>query len=98
MTARTLLPLVARDLWFTGEAAAEGTIERQRRRALDLLAEWNGEMNEHLPEPLIYMAWMRELQDLYQAARQIYSESLSTVETCGRGWSRRVTETTDSAV
>ena len=63
VTARTLLPLVARDLWFTGEAAAEGTPERQRRRALDLLADWNGEMNEHLPEPLIYMAWMRELQD-----------------------------------
>ena len=62
VTARTLLPLVARNLWFTGEAAAEGTPERQRRRALDLLAEWNGEMNEHLPEPLIYMAWMRELQ------------------------------------
>ncbi|MBT8415183.1 MAG: penicillin acylase family protein [Boseongicola sp.] len=63
VTARTLLPLVARDLWFTGEAAAEGTIERQRRRALDLLAEWNGEMNEHLPEPLIYAAWMRALQE-----------------------------------
>ena len=63
VTARTLLPLVARDLWFTGEAAAEGTPERQRRRALDLLAEWNGEMNEHLPEPLIYAAWMRALQD-----------------------------------
>ena len=63
VTARTLLPLIARDLWFTGEAAAEGTIERQRRRALDLLAEWNGEMNEHLPEPLIYAAWMRALQD-----------------------------------
>jgi penicillin amidase len=62
VTARTLLPLVARDLWFTGEAAAEGTIERQRRRALDLLAEWNGEMNEHLPEPLLYSAWMRALQ------------------------------------
>ncbi|NNE81204.1 MAG: penicillin acylase family protein, partial [Silicimonas sp.] len=63
VTARTLLPLVARDLWFTGEAAAEGTPERRRRDALNLLAGWNGEMNEHLPEPLIYMAWMRELQD-----------------------------------
>ena len=63
VTARTLLPLVARDLWFTGEAAPEGTLERQRKRALDLLAEWNGEMNEHLPEPLIYAAWMRALQD-----------------------------------
>ena len=63
VTARTLLPLVARDLWFRGEAAPEGTIERQRKRALDLLAEWNGEMNEHLPEPLIYAAWLRALQD-----------------------------------
>lgn len=61
--ARTLLPLVGRDLWFTGEAAPEGTPERQRQRALALLAEWNGQMNEHLPEPLIYSAWMRALQE-----------------------------------
>ena len=61
--ARTLLPLVGRDLWFTGEAAPEGSPERQRQRALALLAEWNGQMNEHLPEPLIYAAWMRALQE-----------------------------------
>lgn len=61
-TARSLLPLVAADLWFTGQSAPEGTQERQRQRALALLAEWNGEMNEHLPEPLIYSAWMRALQ------------------------------------
>ena len=61
-TARSLLPLVAADLWFTGESTPEGTPERQRQRALALLAEWNGEMNEHLPEPLIYSAWMRALQ------------------------------------
>jgi penicillin amidase len=62
-TARTLLPLIGADLWFTGEAAPEGTPERLRQNALDLLAKWNGEMNEHLPEPLIYQAWMRALQD-----------------------------------
>ncbi|MEM8775183.1 MAG: penicillin acylase family protein, partial [Pseudomonadota bacterium] len=61
-TARSLLPLIGKDLWFTGEAAPEGTQERLRRRALDLLSNWNGEMNEHLPEPLIYAAWIRELQ------------------------------------
>ena len=60
--ARSLLPLVAADLWFTGEAAPAGTPEARRERALALLAEWNGEMNEHLPEPLIYAAWMRALQ------------------------------------
>ena len=29
---------------------------------LALLANWDGAMNEHLPEPLIYSAWMRALQ------------------------------------
>ncbi len=63
ITARALLPLIGADLWFTGEAAPEGTPERLRQRALDLLANWNGEMNEHLPEPLIYSAWLRALQE-----------------------------------
>ncbi|MEM1373742.1 MAG: penicillin acylase family protein [Pseudomonadota bacterium] len=62
-TARNLLPLIGADLWFTGEAAPQGTPERKRQEALELLAEWNGEMNEHLPEPLLYAAWMRALQD-----------------------------------
>ncbi len=62
-TARTLLPLIGADLWFTGEAAAEGTSERQRQTALSLLGDWNGEMGEHLPEPLIYAAWVHALQD-----------------------------------
>ena len=61
--ARSLLPLVGRDLWFTGEAAPQGTPERRRQTALELLAAWTGEMSEHLPEPLIYAAWMRALQD-----------------------------------
>ncbi len=61
--ARTLLPLVAADLWFTTGASPAGTPERRRAQALDMLAEWNGEMNEHLPEPLIYSAWLRALQD-----------------------------------
>lgn len=61
--ARGLLPLLGRDLWFTGEAAPEGTVERRRQRALELLAGWNGEMNEHFPEPLIYAAWVRAVQE-----------------------------------
>ena len=62
-TARSLLPLVGKDLWFSGEAAEQGTRERQRQIALDLLVNWNGEMSQHFPEPLIYAAWMRALQD-----------------------------------
>jgi penicillin amidase len=61
-TARALLPLVGAELWFTGEAAPDGTPERLRQRALALLAGWSGEMNEHMPEPLIYASWLRALQ------------------------------------
>lgn len=61
--ARALLPLVGADLWFTDEPAAPGTPERLRQDALALMANWDGAMNEHLPEPLIYAAWMRALQD-----------------------------------
>lgn len=60
--ARTLLPLIGRDLWFPGGAAPEGSPERLRQQALERLAAWNGEMSEHLPEPLIYAAWARSLQ------------------------------------
>ena len=61
-TARSLLPLVGAELWFTGEAAPAGTPEALRQEALRLLAGWSGEMNEHLPEPLIYATWLRALQ------------------------------------
>ncbi len=62
-TARSLLPLIGADLWFTGEAAPEGTPVRRRQQALELLAAWNGDMNEHLPEPLLYAAWLRSLNE-----------------------------------
>lgn len=60
-SARSLLPLIARDLWFEATQPA-GAPHSMRQSALKLLAEWNGEMNEHMPEPLIYAAWMRALQ------------------------------------
>lgn len=61
-TARALLPLMGADLWFKDGAAPEGSTARLRAQALALLANWNGEMSEHLPEPLIAEAWMRALQ------------------------------------
>ncbi len=60
--ARLLLPLIARDLWYSGEPAAEGTAERRRQVALERLAAWTGEMSEHTPEPMVYAAWVRALQ------------------------------------
>jgi penicillin G amidase len=61
-SARALLPLIARELWFATDTPAPNSPEALRKNALDLLAAWNGEMNEHMPEPLIYAAWMRSLQ------------------------------------
>ena len=60
-TARSLLSLIARRSWFAGQAAQEGTPQRRRQKALEMLGKWNGEMSEHRPEPLIYAAWMRAL-------------------------------------
>jgi len=58
--ARTLLPLIARDLWYSGDA--DGPARDLRAAALDRLADWNGEMSEHAPEPMIYAAWVRALK------------------------------------
>ncbi|MCH1469989.1 MAG: penicillin acylase family protein, partial [Planktomarina sp.] len=60
--ARTLLPLIGGELWYQSEAVPPESTAGRRQTALDLLANWNGEMNEHLPEPLIYAAWLRALQ------------------------------------
>ncbi len=61
-TARILLSLVARDLFWTGNPVSEDALSPIRNVALDRLADWNGEMSEHGPEGLIYAAWMRHLQ------------------------------------
>ena len=61
-TARALLPLIGAELWFQSENVPANTSLGRRQVALELLANWNGEMNEHLPEPLIYAAWVRALQ------------------------------------
>lgn len=55
--ARSVLPLMARDLWW-GDGADRAPLKAQ---ALALLRDWTGEMNQHNPEPLIFSAWMRAL-------------------------------------
>ncbi|MHA3915026.1 penicillin acylase family protein [Halovulum sp. GXIMD14793] len=60
--ARSILSLIARNLWLQGEPAASNTAERRRQTALEALAAWNGEMSEHSFEPLVYAAWVAELQ------------------------------------
>jgi len=61
-TARSLLPIIGSELWYTQPMGDKGSKERLRFDAVSMLASWNGEMNEHLPEPLIYSTWMKFLQ------------------------------------
>jgi len=57
--ARAVLPLIARDLWWRSEPG--GGRDRRRRQAVEMLASWNGGMDQHSPEPLIFAEWMRRL-------------------------------------
>ncbi|MEO1293008.1 MAG: penicillin acylase family protein [Pseudomonadota bacterium] len=54
--ARTVLPLIATPLWAKAEGEAG-----LRRQALDALAQWNGDMDPFLAEPLIFSSWLRAL-------------------------------------
>jgi len=62
ISARILLPLIGQELWFADQNAGPGSIGARRREALNLLSQWNGDMGQHDPEPLIYAAWVRALQ------------------------------------
>lgn len=72
-TARMLLPLVAKELWFTGRPVKKGTPESQRQFVLERLANWNGEMDKYAPEPLIYTSWLRNIQ------KRIITDELGTL-------------------
>ena len=61
-TARSLLPIIGSELWYSQPMGEAGSNQRLRFDAVSLLASWNGEMNEHLPEPLIYSTWLQFLQ------------------------------------
>ncbi|MEO1562766.1 MAG: penicillin acylase family protein [Pseudomonadota bacterium] len=72
-SARGLLPLMARELWFSETVQAEEPTSELRSKSLELLADWNGEMSEHLPQPLIYSAW------LWEFYRQVIRDELGPV-------------------
>ena len=61
-TARALLPIIGSELWYSQPMGEAGSKKRLRFEAVSMLASWNGEMSEHLPEPLIYSTWMKFLQ------------------------------------
>ncbi|MCY3878622.1 MAG: penicillin acylase family protein [Rhodobacteraceae bacterium] len=62
--ATTLVPLFARELWHKTGIAPQSEIERLRNEAIEQISDWDGEMDENIPQPLIYAAWARTLQKL----------------------------------
>ncbi len=63
-SARTVLPLLAKNLWFTQTFDLSNSLANSRKKVLDLLAGWNGEMSIHLPQPLIYKSWASQFQKM----------------------------------
>ena len=60
ITARIILPLIAKELWFKNESNEK--IDENFSKSLKLLAEWNGNMSPNDPQPLIYSKWINILQ------------------------------------
>jgi len=56
--ARTLLPLMGKELWFQYDNNDPEDINDIKTRGLELLTKWNGDMMINSPEPLIYSAWV----------------------------------------
>ncbi len=60
-TARSLLGLVAENLWYEGSVAPKGSSKNSRQQILRLLSEWNGDMNTRSFEPVFYEKWLNLL-------------------------------------
>jgi penicillin G amidase len=61
-TARFLLGLIAKDLWYEGEIGPTGSSKFSRQSILKQLSTWNGDMDGSLIEPLVYNIWITMLQ------------------------------------
>ena len=62
ISARILLPLLAKNLWFSQQSDHNEQLEDSEEEALIALSEWNGDMNQNNSEPLIFVSWLREFQ------------------------------------
>ena len=62
--ARTLLPLMGKDLWFQYDNNDSNDINMIKSRSLELLTNWNGNMDINSPEPLIYYNWIKTFKEM----------------------------------
>lgn len=60
-TARSLLGLIAEDLWYEGSLAPKGSKKNTRQNILKVLSNWNGDMKIRSFEPVIYKEWLKLL-------------------------------------
>jgi penicillin amidase len=63
-SARILIPLLAKNLWYSQVLEIDNKFLNLRKEAIDLLAEWNGEMSIYLPQPLIFYTWAAQFQKM----------------------------------
>ena len=63
-SARILLPLLAKNLWYDQILDVNNQFLNLRKKSIDLLAEWNGEMSIYLPQPLIFYSWATQFQKM----------------------------------
>ena len=75
--ARTLLPLMGKELWFQYDNNDPDDINKIKTRSLDLLTNWNGDMMTGSPEPLIYSAWVETFRKML-LEDELSSNSFST--------------------
>ena len=61
-TARSLLGLVAKDLWYEGELGPSGSTKLTRQQIIKKLSKWNGDINNEMIEPIVFTTWMNLLQ------------------------------------
>ena len=78
--ARTLLPLMGKELWFQYDNKDPDDINEIKTRSLELLTNWNGNMMTGSPEPLIYSTWVETfIKMLLEDELSFNSSSANTV-------------------
>ena len=62
--ARTLLPLMGKELWFQYDNYEPDDINAIKATSLELLTNWNGDMTINSPSPLIYSNWVKTFKKM----------------------------------
>ena len=62
--ARTLLPLMGKELWFQYDDNEPDDLNELKASSLELLTNWNGDMMTSSPEPLIYSSWVKTFKKM----------------------------------